>query len=118
MTPTPLEDILLHTLGLTRGDREYRNHFVAGPEHPDWGTLLQAESAGLMERVTSPGFLNPGDTTFRVTEAGKTHARAAKSAQKRKLTRAQIRYRRWLDIDSGEPFGDWLRRGEYRNLGG
>lgn len=98
--------ILRHSLGLTSGREMYRNHFVTGEGSDDYAGCMALVDAGLMERR---GFsaLTGGDWCFTVTEAGK---RAAIDSLP-KLSRAQERYRRWLDIAdvTNQSFGDWLK---------
>lgn len=96
------DDILLHTLGIrprhdTDYDREpYRNHYVAGPGH------------------RPPGFLGESDMLFACTDLGKARALSVRAKRRPKLTRGQLRYRRWLDISDCCPdltFGQWLLDG-------
>lgn len=109
------DDILLHTLGLQYADEPYRNHFVAGPGHADMPALLRLVEAGLMERTRTPGFLPDADETFRATDAGKQRAlllKAKERAARPRLTKAQERYRRFMDSDGlvGDgTFRDFLR---------
>lgn len=99
--------VLQHSLGLTYGRDEYRNHFVTGEGSVDYADCMALVDAGLMERR---GFsaLTGGDWCFTVTEAGKVVAHDALP----KLTKAQERYRRYLDVcdATGETFGQFLKR--------
>lgn len=120
LTPAA-EDVLLHTLGLTRRDSTaYRDYFVAGPGHPDSAHLETLEASGLMERRRRPGFLPEDSHAWGTTAEGK--ALAAELHRKRfpPLTRSQKRYQQWLDERefSDEPFGNWLRRRAYRHKHG
>lgn len=101
-------EVLQHALGVDKHGRGrmYRNHFCAGES--DEGTCRELIALGYMAQVpTSELFLY---FNCAVTEAGKAAVRA-QSPQPPKLTRSQQRYRRWLDADSGIPFGQWLRAG-------
>lgn len=66
-------DILRHALGLGRGSREYRNHFVTGPGSTDYPHCEALVAAGLMTRSEGHA-LSGGDPVFRVTEAGRVAA--------------------------------------------
>jgi hypothetical protein len=69
--------ILLHSLGLTRGTEEYRNHFVTGEDSVDYPHCMALVEKGLMTRRDgSPHF--GGGFVFFVTEAGKQEARRIK----------------------------------------
>ena len=69
--------ILLHSLGLTRGTEEYRNHFVTGEDTVDYPHCMALVEKGLMTRRDgSPHF--GGGFVFFVTEAGKQEARRIK----------------------------------------
>jgi hypothetical protein len=67
-------DILRHALGLGRGSREYRNHFVTGPGSSDYANCEDLVGAGLMTKRPGHG-LSGGDPVYIVTEAGKMAAR-------------------------------------------
>lgn len=102
--------LLHHTLGLSERRREsFRNYFVASEGHSDFRHLEALESAGLMARGPTPGFLNAGDIVFMATDAGREKATAALPAP-RKLTR----YQEYLRADGcrGESFGDFLCNGK------
>lgn len=63
-------DILRHSLGLGRGSRAYRNHFVTGPGSADYDHCEALVVAGLMvKRAGHP--LTGGDPVYHVTDAGK-----------------------------------------------
>jgi hypothetical protein len=73
VTPEELH-ILKHSLGLTKGGLEYRNHFVTGKGSTDYPQCMALIDKGLMTRRDgSP--LTGGDDLFRVTEEGKKIAR-------------------------------------------
>ena len=64
------KDILRHALGLGRGSREYRNHFVTGKGSTDYPHCEALVAAGLMQR--RPGHpLSGGDPIYWVTESGR-----------------------------------------------
>ena len=63
-------DILRHSLGLSRGSRVYRNHFVTGPGSDDFDHCESLVAAGLMvKRAGHP--LSGGDPVYHVTDSGK-----------------------------------------------
>lgn len=63
-------DILRHALGLGRGSREYRNHFVTGPGSTDYLHCEALVAAGMMaKRSGNP--LSGGDDIYSVTDAGR-----------------------------------------------
>lgn len=101
--------ILQHSLGLEDHGQgtPYRNHFVTGPGSADHDHCMALVAAGLMTR--RPGSALTGvDDLFTVTEAGRALV-AEHSPPPPRLTRGQIRYRRYLDADSGLTFGEWLK---------
>ena len=69
-TTTRQRDILRHALGLTRGDKPYRRHFVTGPGSKDWDDCIALTEAGLMVDMGDRGGLYGGDHIFLVTECG------------------------------------------------
>jgi hypothetical protein len=85
--------ILLHSLGLdNRTDVPYRDYYATDP---DDAALLAMVGKGWM----SKGRHIPGGLCyFHVTDGGKSLAMAHHAARKPKLTPAQRRYRKWLDI--------------------
>ena len=102
----PCMRILRHALGI--GDdgcgASYRNHFVTGPGSKDYASCCALVDQGLMvRRDGSP--LTGGDDLFIVTDRGRIAAKGSPQP----LTRAQRRYRAFLDADSSMRFGDWLR---------
>lgn len=107
---TPYQISLLHhTLGLSEHRREsYRNHFVAGDGHHDMYHLAVLERAGLMERRSTPKFLEPGDIVFAATDAGREAAIAGLPEPTPPAKRT--RYEDYLDADgcAGDSFGEFL----------
>ena len=83
-------ETLQHALGVDRERREpYRNYYCAEDGSPDLEALV---AAGLMERGRT---LNGGeDRYYHVTEAGRA---LAITNLPKPLSRAQQRYRRFLD---------------------
>ncbi|TAM23396.1 MAG: hypothetical protein EPN60_15110 [Nevskiaceae bacterium] len=102
-----LLNILQHSLGVDRYGRgqQYRNHFVAGGD--DVELCRQLVALGHMTE-TPAGPLSGGSPCFRVTNQGR-RAMSAASPAPPKLTRSQRRYERFLNADSGMPFGEWIR---------
>jgi hypothetical protein len=110
VTPRHLE-ILQHALGVDqygrtpKGYTPYtRNFFCAGArDEPDCRALV---ALGCMEqRRTTSVF---PDFNCAVTAEGIKEMYEA-SPKAPKLTRSQMRYRRFLDADCGMSFRDWLR---------
>lgn len=104
MTKCQLE-ILQHALGVDQyGQGEmYRNHFCAGGD--DESTCRELVALGYMETFERP-YLPYYNCT--VTDTG-IFAMLSESPQAPKLSRAQKRYRRFLDADSGLSFIEWLK---------
>ena len=104
LTPNQL-GILQHSLGVDQYGRgqQFRNHYVGGEE--DCRPFV---ALGYMVEYPASE-LTGGDPLFCVTDSGK-RAMLAGSPIPPKLTRSQKRYRRFLDADTGESFGEWLRR--------
>ncbi|VVE84941.1 hypothetical protein [Pandoraea sputorum] len=66
--------IMQHALGIrVRGDKSYRNHFVAGPGHHDYSDLMALVRAGMM-REHPASQITGGDPWFQVTDSGWTAA--------------------------------------------
>lgn len=63
--------VMQHALGVTRGNREYRNHFVTGPGSDDYPHCIALVNAGMMTRRAGNA-LSGGDDIFTVTELGRT----------------------------------------------
>lgn len=101
--------ILQHSLGVDQfgqGDH-YRNRFVTG-EGSDDHPLCEALCAMGLMKVSEPRpSVFSGMDLFFVTEAGK-RAMAENSPAPPKMTRAQKRYRAWLDGPA-----DWMTFGDY-----
>jgi len=114
--------ILQHSLGvdefgrITRGFRGAdvfpRNYFCAGGKDED-----------VCRELIALGYMRQHPTTrlypylnCSVTEAG-IAAMRAESPKPPKLSRAQQRYRRFLEEDSGLNFGEWLRELRHRTNG-
>lgn len=116
MTPQQLH-ILQHSLGVDRFGQgpQYRNHFCTGEgslDHPDCMALVEL---GFMRRRATVEMFG-GDDMFHVTADG-VAAMMAKSPVPPDLTRAQKRYRRFLDLDSSMSFGEFLRSKYSREQG-
>lgn len=106
MTPEQLQ-ILQHSLGVDRygqGDI-YRNHFCAGAD--DEPVCRELVAMGYM-RVWHPNESPLPYYNCAVTEAGK-QAMLESSPKPPVLTRDQKRYREFLNADTGESFGEWLK---------
>ena len=103
LTPRQLE-ILQHSLGVDRygQGQMYRNHFCAGGSDED--ICRQLVALGYMTTFTR-SYLPYYNCT--VTEAGKAAVRE-QSPPPPKLTRSQQRYRRFLNMDTGYSFKEWL----------
>ena len=105
LTPEQVH-ILRHSLGLTNGEAMYRNHFVTGEGSDDHPDCLALVAMGLMIRRGGNALTGEMDL-FIVTETGKQAA----LAHSPKLSRAQRRYRKWLDVAdvTGQSFGEFLK---------
>ena len=105
MTPRQLA-ILQHSLGIDRyGQGEmYRDYFSAGVG--DEATCRELIALGYMINVASSEIYP--DFNCRVTEAGKQAVRL-ESPPPPKLTPSQQRYRRFLKMDTGYSFTEWLK---------
>jgi hypothetical protein len=106
MTEKQLQ-ILQHSLGADKyGQGEmYRNHFCAGED--DETICRELVELGYM-RVFHPNQSPLPYFNCSVTEEGKS-AMLRESPQPPKFTRAQERYREFLNADSGVSFREWLR---------
>ncbi len=103
--------ILQHSLGVDDygQGRQYRNHFVTGPESDDFADCRALVEMEFM-KDHGPQNLTGGMHTFTVTPAG-VDAVAFQSPvppPQPKLTRSQKRYRDYVDADSGLSFSEWL----------
>lgn len=108
MTSRQLE-ILQHAVGADQYGHTQRfaerNHFCAGVgDEPDCRELI---AMGYMRQHETTAWLPYFNCS--VTDAGRAAMREA-SPETPKLTRSQLRYQRFLDADTGESFGEWLRR--------
>lgn len=70
MTPRQI-DLARHALGLDgRTRRSYRNRFVAGPGHEDYGEWLSMVSSGFAIRHSGRRLHFGGDDLFVLTKTG------------------------------------------------
>lgn len=108
MNPRHLE-ILQHALGLDKYGQGsfYRNHFVTGPGSDDFEDCRTLTDAGLMESW-KVGVAQPEDRVFCVTPLGKEYI-AKHSPNPPKLTRSQLRYRRYLNSDTSMTFKEFIK---------
>lgn len=121
-TENPTLDVLQHALGRDEYGRpnqsthpDYRNFYVASPGHHSWNVLVTAVADGLMVRRKGNEISGGGDI-FSVTDEGKAYI-DQNSPKPPKLTRAQKRYRDWLDADCGLTFAEfngWRSRSALR----
>lgn len=113
MKPRHLE-ILQHALGADRfgqgkdvGHGEFnRNHFCAGAA--DEADCRELVAAGLMKEHKHTEVFPYYNCS--VTDAGK-QAMKEHSPPPPKLTRSQVRFRKYLAHQSGLSFKEWLQRG-------
>lgn len=98
--------VLQHSLGLDKyGQGEmYRNHFCAGRKDADICRELIA--LGYMQQHATTDWLPYFNCS--VTDAGKAAVRA-ESPKPPKLTRSQLRYRRFLRADLGCSFREFMQ---------
>ena len=99
-------EILQHSLGVDQygQGQMYRNHFCAGVD--DEPTCRELVALGLMQQHQTTEVFPYFNCS--VTDKGKRVVRE-ESPKPKKLTRSQLRYLRFLDADSGIPFGEWLK---------
>jgi hypothetical protein len=97
-------EILQHSLGVDEYGRGqmFRNHFCAGGVDED--ICRELVSIGYMETFTRSWL--PYYNCI-VTDAGKS-AMLEQSPKPPKLTRSQLRYRSYLNADTGKSFRSWL----------
>ena len=98
-------EILQHALGVDQYGQGHmsRNHFCAGAADEETCRELVAMGyMGTFERSYLPYY------SCTVTRAGRV-AMLAESPAPPKLTRGQLRYRRFLEADTGRSFIEWLR---------
>ena len=112
MKRDPSLHVLQHALGLDDHGQGtwYRNHFVTGPGSKDWDMCMAHVDAGRMARH-DPREVFGMSYCFTVTDAGIAYVREQSPAPPR-LTRAQKRYREWLQSGAdvtGLRFGEWLK---------
>lgn len=104
--------ILQHSLGVNEyGEgRQFRNHFVTGPDSSDFDDCVALVAEGLM-KDRGASVLTGGDSCFVVTPQGVDYVAlnspAAPTPPKR--TRGQRRYMAYLAAECGESFGEWLK---------
>lgn len=106
-------DLMAHALGAERG--YYRNYFAAEPntdDHRAWEELARNGFAACHgDRPQIFGSL----ISYSVTEKGQVEVRRYILAKKHeaeradKRTRAQRRYAAYLESETSESFGDWLK---------
>lgn len=97
--------ILQHALGVDQYGRGemYRNHYCAGGD--DEAACRELVEAGFMRQHATTELFPYFNCS--VTDAGRL-AMFEASPKPPKLTRAQSRYRRFLDADCGLSFREWL----------
>jgi len=116
-------NILRHAIGYddngndnypnARSDDERRNRFVTSPAHKDGQNCQRNVEQGWMADLGAQHMMSM-DHFYVVTDAGKAVVRLHAPLKKR-LTKSQERYRRFLDADSGLRFGEWLKRDRMLN---
>jgi hypothetical protein len=108
MLDRDLLHILQHSLGLDQygQGRDYRNHYVAGPD--DVAKCRELVVMGYMTECQG-NQLSGGDPIFMVTTQGRDCV-ALESPNSPNMTRSQQRYRHYLKVaDCFNGFGDYLR---------
>lgn len=109
----PQLTILQHCMGVDQFGRgtQFRNHFVTDADGPDGNICESLVSMGLMTRRDGMGELTGGMPCYIVTAAGKVAVaeQSPPPPPKKPLTRAQQRYQRFMDADSGLTFHEWLK---------
>lgn len=69
--------VLQHSLGLTRGKAEYRNHFVTGSGSVDFPICEGLVEKGLMSKRRDPFNEMSEQFVYHVTEEGRQKAKEA-----------------------------------------
>lgn len=105
--------ILQHSLGLDQygQGRDYRNHYVAGPD--DVVKCRELVAMGYMTEHHATD-LSGGAPIFMVTTKGRDCV-ALESPNPPKMTRGQRRYKEYLSSETNESFGEWLKGARYNN---
>lgn len=102
--------ILQHALGVDKYGVgvQYRNHFAAGEK--DFAKCRELVTHGMM-REEPPRAIYGGYPMFFVTYKGKlaVHAQSPEPPPEEKLTRAQRKYRAWLESELGMTFFEFVR---------
>lgn len=113
LTPKQLH-YLQHSLGLDdHGQgRQYRNHYVIGPECDGYADLRELMELGMMKEY-GPREIAGGMHTFTVTPDG-IDAVAFQSPPPPRVSRDRRRYLDFLHSDSSFTFGEWLKNGYYK----
>lgn len=70
-------ELLRHTLGLSQGSTEYRNHFCADVGHDDYEDLMELCREGYMYKVEKQPDWTEG-VFFMATNEGKAIARSVR----------------------------------------
>ena len=108
--------VLQHSLGVDqygRG-RQYRNHFVTGEQSDNWALCQSLVALGLMQDHGAQTMMG-GMHCFTVTDPGKA-AMASESPRPPAVSVGRGRYLKYLEEDSTVSFGEWLRRGFYKEV--
>ena len=113
MTPAQLH-ILQHSLGLDKygQGRQYRNHYVIGPQCDGYSDCRELAQLGFMQEY-GPREIAGGMHTFTVTPEGMI-AVAIESPASPKVSKSRRRYLDFLHADVGCSFGEWLKNGWYK----
>jgi hypothetical protein len=111
---TTLLHILQHSLGRdefgipkSADGTDYRNYYSAGPGHHSLDMCRHAVAEDLMTEHPQNDARNT--IVFCVTAKGIEYIEA-NSPEPPKLTSGQRRYQEYMDLDTDEPFGEWLKR--------
>ena len=73
-------EIMQHALGVQRGRREFRNHFVTGPGSTDYADCEVLVSLGMMTKRNGSQ-LTGGDPCYHVTDSGRHAIRLARKGE-------------------------------------
>lgn len=101
--------VLQHSIGADEYGRGggYRNFFGTSQSSRDGQVCESLVALGFMGSSGKPVELFGGEHVYGVTEAGKL-AIAEQSPKPPKMTRSQSRYQKWIEMDSGQTFREWL----------
>jgi len=102
--------ILQHSLGVDQYGQgnQYRNNFYTDPKSPDGIICEKLVDMGMMFRGDRSWDKDGDMKYYMVTKDGMWEVQE-QSPDPPKLTRSQLRYKKYLDCDTDLRFGEWLK---------